>query len=134
MSGRNWTATATEARMTDQQLERFTGEVLALECDRSAVLAELSDAELETANEDMLKQFGLELAIGVWENSEWYGSKLVIDANEGPISFFQTVFYAIRLEMRRRQTECRSSDCGGDPESPSHLAALHLDTSSSEIR
>jgi hypothetical protein len=107
MSEHNWTAVLTEATMTDEQLEGFTEEVLNLECDRSAVLAVLSDAALETAHDDMLKQFGLELAIGIWENSDWYGSKLVIDANEGPISFFQAIFYAIRLEMRRRQTERR---------------------------
>jgi hypothetical protein len=93
--------------MTDEQLSRLTNEILNLEYDRSAVLSELSDAELENAYNDVLKQFGLELAIGVWENSEWLGSKLVIDANEGPISFFQAVFYAVLSEMRRRKGASR---------------------------
>lgn len=101
-----------DASMTDEQLSRLTDEFLNLEYDRSAVLIHLSYAELEAAHNDILKQLGLELAIGVWENSEWFGSKLVIDANEGPISF------------SRRCSMPSGRRCGGGKPTTADLATL----------
>jgi hypothetical protein len=71
--------------------------------DGSVVLSHLDDDELQHAHDAALRQFGLELVIGACEKSDWLGSKLVIDSNEGAISFFQTVFCAIELERVRRQ-------------------------------
>jgi hypothetical protein len=70
--------------------------------ERSAVLATLSDDELEAAYDFVLEQFALELLIGADKNSEWSHGKLVIDANHGPIHLLQTAFYAVRLEVQRR--------------------------------
>ncbi|HEU0122400.1 MAG TPA: hypothetical protein VFQ91_17855 [Bryobacteraceae bacterium] len=50
----------------------------------------------------MLEQFALELLIGAHENSEWDDSKLVIDANHGPIHLLQAAFYTVKLEVERR--------------------------------
>ena len=68
----------------------------------SAVLATLSDDELQAAYDDVLEQFALELLIGADKNSEWSDGKLVIDANHGPIHLLQAAFYAVRLEVQRR--------------------------------
>ena len=68
----------------------------------SAVLGSLSDDELEAAYDHVLEQFALELLIGADKNSEWSNGKLVIDANHGPIHLLQTAFYAVRLEVGRR--------------------------------
>jgi hypothetical protein len=70
--------------------------------DRSAVLAVLSDDDLQAAYDHVLEQFALELLIGAHENSEWSDAKLVIDANHGPIHLLQTAFYAVKLEVQRR--------------------------------
>lgn len=50
----------------------------------------------------MLEQFALELLIGAHENSDWDDSKLVIDANYGPIHLQQVAFYTVKLEVERR--------------------------------
>ena len=68
----------------------------------SAVLASLSDDELQAAYNHVLEQFALELLIGAHENSEWSNGKLVIDANHGPIHLLQAAFYAVKLELQRR--------------------------------
>jgi hypothetical protein len=68
----------------------------------SAVLGPLSDDELEAAYDFVLEQFALELLIGADKNSEWSAGKLVIDANHGPIHLLQAAFYAVRLEVQRR--------------------------------
>ncbi len=91
--------------MTTQQLEQLADELLRVDIDQpSAILSDLSDDELETAFGEILNQFGLELVIGAYEKSEWVGGKLVIDANEGPISFVQTALFAVRLEKQRRRS------------------------------
>jgi hypothetical protein len=72
---------------------------------RSAVLAALSDDELQVLYDAVLEQFALELLIGAHENSEWSGDKLVIDANHGPIHLLQAVFYAVKLEVQRRSSD-----------------------------
>jgi hypothetical protein len=69
----------------------------------SAVLAVLSDDDLQAAYDFVLEHFALELLIGADKNSEWSDGKLVIDANHGPIHFLQTAFYAVRLEVQRRK-------------------------------
>ena len=68
----------------------------------SAVLGPLSDEELEAAYDFVLEHFALELLIGAEKNSDWSNGKLVIDANHGPIHLLQTAFYAVRLEVGRR--------------------------------
>ncbi|MEO8127332.1 MAG: hypothetical protein ABJF23_31535 [Bryobacteraceae bacterium] len=40
--------------------------------------------------------------IGAHENSDWSDGKLVIDANHGPIHLLQSAFYAVKLEVQRR--------------------------------
>ena len=68
----------------------------------SAVLGRLSDDELQAAYDHILEQFALELLIGAAKNSDWLDGKLVIDANHGPIHLLQAAFYAVKLELRRR--------------------------------
>ena len=68
------------------------------------VLGSLSDHDLQAAYDHVLEQFALELLIGAHENSEWSDSKLVIDANHGPIHLLQAAFYAVKLEVQRRRT------------------------------
>ena len=68
----------------------------------SAVLGSLSDHELQAAYDHILEQFALELLIGAHENSDWLDGKLVIDANHGPIHLTQAAFYAVKLEVQRR--------------------------------
>jgi hypothetical protein len=48
--------------------------------ERSAVLAALSDDELQVAYDHVLERFALELLIGADKNSEWSSGQLVIDA------------------------------------------------------
>ena len=61
-----------------------------------------SDAELQDAYLDVLRQFGLELVCGVDSHSHWMNDLLVIVANQGPIHASQTAFYAILVELDRR--------------------------------
>ncbi|HUS04747.1 MAG TPA: hypothetical protein VMZ52_00510 [Bryobacteraceae bacterium] len=68
----------------------------------SAVLGSLSGDDLQAAYNSILEQFALELLIGAHENSEWSTGKLVIDANHGPIHLLQAAFYAVKLEVQRR--------------------------------
>ena len=84
-------------------LTQLADELLVTDiCERSAVLANLSDDELQAAYNDVLEQFALELLIGADKNSDWSDGKLVIDANHGPIHLLQAAFYAVRLEVQRR--------------------------------
>jgi hypothetical protein len=83
-------------------LEDLCDELLQSDCERSAILAALTDAELQHAYVDVLRQFGLELVIGVDEHSSWMSDLLVIGGNQGPIHACQTAFYAILVEMDRR--------------------------------
>jgi hypothetical protein len=85
-------------------LTKLADELLVTDiCERSAVLATLSDDELHAAYDHVLEQFALELLIGADRNSEWSNGKLVIDANHGSIHLLQAVFYAVRLEVQRRK-------------------------------
>ena len=70
----------------------------------SAVLGSLSGNELQAAYDFVLEQFALELLIGAHENSDWSNGKLVIDANHGSIHLLQAAFYAVKLEVLRRDT------------------------------
>ena len=84
-------------------LTQLADELLVTDiCEPSAVLATLSDDELQAAYDDVLDQFALELLIGADKNSEWSNGKLVIDANHGPIHLLQAAFYAVRLEVQHR--------------------------------
>jgi hypothetical protein len=71
--------------------------------DRSAVLGSLSNHDLQAAYDHILEQFALAPLIGAHENSDWSDGKLVIDANHGPIHLLQAAFYAVRLEVQRRE-------------------------------
>ena len=68
----------------------------------SAVLGSLNDDDLQIFYDAVLEQFALELLIGAHENSEWSDGKLVIDANHGNIHLLQTAFYAVKIELQRR--------------------------------
>jgi hypothetical protein len=68
----------------------------------SAVLGSLSDHDLQAASDHVLEQLALELLIGAHENADWSDGKLVIDANHGPIHLLQAAFYAVKLEVQRR--------------------------------
>jgi len=91
--------------MTLEQLNELCDEVLDSDCEGSAILLALSDAELQTACADVLKQYGLELAIGAEEQSTWMGELLLIGANLGPILDCQAAFQAVLLEMQRRNID-----------------------------
>jgi hypothetical protein len=84
-------------------LTQLADELLVTDiCEPSVVLATLSNDELQAAYDDVLEQFALELLIGADRNSAWSDGKLVIDANHGPIHLLQAAFYAVRLEVQRR--------------------------------
>ena len=83
-------------------LEALCNELVQSDCERSAILAALSDAELQDAYVDVLHQFGLELVCGVDTHSHWTCDFLMIVANQGPIHACQTAFYAVLVEMDRR--------------------------------
>lgn len=88
----------------DHFVDALADEVLRFDTDKpSQILTALSDDELRVGYDNVLKQFGLELAIGSCEDSQWIDGNLVIQANEEPIHFLQVAFYAIRLEMQRRK-------------------------------
>ena len=93
--------------MNLQFLEDLCDELLQSDNERSAILAALTDAELQAVYVDVLRQFGLELVIGVDddEHSSWMSDSLVIGSNLGPIHASQTAFYAILVEMERRGVE-----------------------------
>ena|ERR1017187_6492176 len=83
-------------------LEDLCNELVQSECENSAILSAMSDAELQTAYVDVLQQFGLELVCGLDEQSCWMSDLLVIGGNQGPIHACQTAFYAVLVEMDRR--------------------------------
>ena len=97
--------------MTLTQLNDLCAELLDPGCERSAILAAMSDTELQVACVDVLRQYGLELAIGAEDKSTWmpeHGSsrwRLVVAANWGPIMDCQAAFQAVLLEMARRNVE-----------------------------
>ena len=68
----------------------------------SAVLAALSDDELQAAFNHVLEHFALELLIGAHQDSSWSNGNLVIAANHGSIHLLQATFYAVKLEVQRR--------------------------------
>ena len=78
----------------------------------SAVLGSLSDDELQAVYDHVLEQFALELLIGAHKNSEWSNGNLVIAANHGPIHLLQAAFYAVKLEVQRRNAHPSFSGAG----------------------
>jgi hypothetical protein len=90
--------------MTLQQLEDLCYGIVASDSNTSA-LAALSDAELQAAYMDILRQYGLELVCGAYESSTWMGDLLMIGANEGPIKACAMAFLAILIELDRRGVE-----------------------------
>jgi hypothetical protein len=89
--------------MTLQFLEELCDELLQPDCERSELLAALSDAELQDAYTDVLHQYGLELVCGAYEHSSWMGELLMIGANEGPIKACSAAFLAVLAELAWRQ-------------------------------
>ena len=83
-------------------LEALCNELVQSDCERSEILAALTDAELKDAYLDVLRQLGLELVCGVDSHSHWINDLLVIVANQGPIHACETAFYAILVELDRR--------------------------------
>lgn len=83
-------------------LEALCNELVRSNCERSEILAALTDAELKDAYLDVLRQLGLELVCGVDSHSHWTCDFLMIVANQGPIHAAETAFYAILCEMDRR--------------------------------
>jgi hypothetical protein len=83
-------------------LEHLCAELIGSDNERSEILAALSDAELKDAYVGVLRQFGLELVIGVDSHSHWLSDLLVIVANQGPIHAAATAFYGILMELERR--------------------------------
>ena len=88
--------------MNLQFLEDLCAELVQSDCERSEILAALSDGELKDAFVDVSHQLGLELVCGVYEHSHWLSDLLVIGSNLGPIHASQTAFYAILVELDRR--------------------------------
>ncbi len=87
----------------DSLLTNLADELLVQDItEPSAVLGPLCDDELQIFYDHVLEQFALELLIGAHENSSWHDGKLVIDANHGPIHLLQAAFYAVKLEVQRR--------------------------------
>jgi hypothetical protein len=92
-----------EGTTVDSLLTNLADELLVRDItEPSVVLGSLSDDELEAAYDHVLEQFALELLVGADKNSEWSDGKLVIDANHGPIHLLQAAFYAVKLEVQRR--------------------------------
>jgi hypothetical protein len=88
--------------MNLQWLEDLCAELVQPGCERSAILAALSDSELQNAFIDVSRQLGLELLCGLDSHSHWTCDFLMIVANQGPIHACQTAFYAILVELERR--------------------------------
>jgi hypothetical protein len=87
----------------DSLLTQLADELLVQDItEPSAVLGSLSDDDLQAANDHILNQFALALLIGADRNSQWRDGNLVIAANHGPIHLLQAYFYAMRLEVQRR--------------------------------
>jgi hypothetical protein len=91
--------------MTLNQLDELCDELLDPDCERSAILSAMSDAELQSAYPDIVRQFGLELVIGTEEQSTWMSDVLVIAANQGPLFACSLAFQAILIEMSRRNLD-----------------------------
>jgi hypothetical protein len=49
-------------------------------------------------------RFALALLIGAHRDSSWSNGNLIIAANLGNITLLQTAFYAVKLEVRRRNS------------------------------
>lgn len=93
----------TKEPIMNSLLDRLAAEMLVTDIDQpSAVLARLSDDDLEAAHDDLLEHFALEPLIGAHRDSHWAGGNLVIAANHGPIHLLQAAFYAVKLEVQRR--------------------------------
>jgi len=93
----------TEGTNMNSLLTHLADELLVQDItEPSAVLGSLSFDELQAAYNHVLERFALELLIGTHENSEWLDGKLVIAANHGPIHLLQAAFYAVKIELQRR--------------------------------
>jgi uncharacterized circularly permuted ATP-grasp superfamily protein len=59
-------------------LERLCTELVQSNCERSEILAALSDGELKDAYLDVSRQLGLELVCGLDSHSHWMADLLLI--------------------------------------------------------
>jgi hypothetical protein len=72
-------------------------------CKMSAVLSPLYDDDLQEVYEDIIDQYGQELAFGALERSEWLCGVFMINANQPSICQLRTVLDAIRSEVDKRK-------------------------------
>lgn len=98
--------------MNLEQLENLCCDLLASDSD--TMLAALSDSELQDAYVDVLRQYGLELVCGAYDNSTWMGGVLMIAGNEGPIKACAAAFLAILVELDRRGVDRPEAGRGGE--------------------
>jgi hypothetical protein len=91
--------------MTKKQIARLFDELQDADCtcEMSDLLSPLSYDDLQTAHEDLLDQFGHELAMGALEQSGWLCGNLLINANQGSVSFLGMVLDVVRAEMNGRK-------------------------------
>jgi hypothetical protein len=92
--------------MTEQQLENIRNELIAAEslCKMSAVLSPLSEDDLQEVYEDILDEYGEELAFGALERSEWLCGVFIINANQPSICQLRAVLDVIRSKFEKRKT------------------------------
>jgi hypothetical protein len=78
--------------MNLQFLADLCAELVQPDCERSAILAALTDDELRDAYINVARQFGLELVCGVYEHSHWMSDLLVIVSNQGRFMRLKLLF------------------------------------------
>lgn len=91
--------------MTEEQLEIIQDQLAAANCsyEMSDVLSPLSNDQLQDVHEDLLDQYGQELALGALERSEWLCGNLIINANHPSICFTRTALDAVGAEIEERK-------------------------------
>ncbi len=91
--------------MNEQKRDQIFDQFLEANCpcEMSDVLSPLPDDDLQAVHEDILDQYGLELAFGALERSAWFCGNLIVNANQEAICFFQTALDVVRSEIGKRQ-------------------------------
>ena len=83
--------------------------------DMGAVLSVLTDDELRDTQESAVFQFGIELAEGACERSEWLCGELVINGNQASICFHRRLLDAVKHETDRRRSDLSEPPSCGLP-------------------
>ncbi len=93
--------------MTDKQLHTVYSALQDANCpcEMSEVLSPLPDDDLDAVYEDLLVQYGRELALGALERSEWACGNLIVNANQPSICFVRTALEVIRTEIEERKAK-----------------------------